>query len=92
MLGHSGGVERLEDASLDAIGSPQTLVDDSGDVLIDGGDGLLQGDVVPGVDVGGVSGEAVYNGHHDTHSQLFCNENGQVTDDPSSILAALAGK
>ena len=63
-----------------------------GDVLIDGGDGLLQGDVVPGVDVGGVSGEAVYNGHHDTHSQLFCHADGQVTDDPSSILAALAGK
>ena len=33
MLGHSGGVERLEDASLDAIGSPQMLVDDNRVIL-----------------------------------------------------------
>ena len=60
-----------------------------GHVLIDGGDVLFEGDVVLGVDVVGVSGEAVYDG---TPSQLFFNKNGQVTDDPSGILAALAGK
>ena len=55
-----------------------------GDVLIDGGDVLFEGDVVLGVDVVGVSGEAVYNG---TPSHLFCSENGQVTDDPSGIFS-----